>query len=113
MTVGTHDIQNVSRTSLQSGEIQVSGDFVDGTSATGALVIVYSDELTRYHLAPRGPSGRFDAIIADLPRGEYRVSVFTMEENGLPFERAVTQPLRADVNTTNKQGTIPALYVVQ
>ena len=105
MTVGTHDIQNVTLSPLQPGEIIISGDFVEGTNATGALVIIYSDELTRYHLAPCGPSGRFEAIVADLPSGEYRVSVFTVEENGLPFERAVARPLRADVNTTNKKGT--------
>ena len=85
---GTHDIQNVSVTSSErTGEPQVFGDFVTGTSATGALVIVYSDELTRYHLAPRGGSWRLDTTIPNLPSGTYKVSVFTIEEDGLPFER--------------------------
>ena len=96
---GTHDIQNVSVTSYkQTGEVHVCGVFVTGTSATGALIMIYSNELTRYHLAPRGDNGRLDTAIPNLPGGAYKVSVFTIEENGLPFERVVTRPM----NVTRK-----------
>ena len=42
--IGTHDIQNVTvaPSSLHPGQIRVTGDFVNGSTATGVLLIVYS-----------------------------------------------------------------------
>ena len=40
--IGTHDIQNVTVNSPLPGQIRVTGDFVDGTKATGVLLIIYS-----------------------------------------------------------------------
>ena len=97
---GTHDIQNLSVTLFQqTGEVQVFGDFVTGTSATGVLVIIYSNELTRYHLAPRGGYSRLDTTVPSLPNGVYKVSVFTVDENGIPFERVVKRPIAVNVTT--------------
>ena len=97
----------MSLSSLQPGEIEISGDFVEGTNATGALVIVYSqtDGRTHYHLAPRAQSKRLEArVVADL-RGAYMVSIFTMQENGLPFERVVTTPAVIESNIASNDET--------
>ena len=40
--IGTHDIQNISVSSSQPGEVRVTGDFIDGSTATGVLLILYS-----------------------------------------------------------------------
>ena len=40
--VGTHDIQNVSVSSPLPGQIRITGTFVDGSTATGVLLIIYS-----------------------------------------------------------------------
>ena len=39
---GTHDIQNVTVSSPLPGQIRVTGDLVDGSNATGMLLILYS-----------------------------------------------------------------------
>ena len=87
--------------STVTGEIHIFGDFITGTSVAGpgALVITYSNELTRYHLAPRGGNGRLDTTVPNLPGGTYKVSVFTIEENGVPFERVVTRPIAVNVSS--------------
>ena len=51
---GTHDIQNISVTSPQPGEVRVTGDFIDGSTATGLLTIVISTSEIFYHLIERG-----------------------------------------------------------
>ena len=40
--VGTHDIQNVTVSSPLPGQIRVTGEFVDGFTATALLLIIYS-----------------------------------------------------------------------
>ena len=40
--IGTHDIQDVTASSLHPGQIRVVGDYVDGSAATGVLLILYS-----------------------------------------------------------------------
>ena len=42
MLIGTHDIQNVTVNSPLPGQIRVTGEFVNGSTATGVLLIVYS-----------------------------------------------------------------------
>ena len=108
---GTHDIQNVSVTLLQQmSKVQVFGDYVTGISATGALLVIYSDELTRYHLAPRGGNGRLDTTIPSLPIGAYKLSVFTVEENGVPFGRVVETPMSIDVASEGSSGKTKPPY---
>lgn len=41
-TIGTHGIQNVTVNSSCPGQIRVTGDFVDGSTATGVFLIIYS-----------------------------------------------------------------------
>ena len=106
LTVGTHDIQNVTVTTKPSlpGQIRIKGDFVANAAANGAFVIVYS--LTDYsdvHYIAKQDEETIDINIMNLPGTEYNVSVFSLE-NGRPFERAVSSTKRVTVTTTGDQG---------
>ena len=91
---GTHDIQNISVTSPQPGEVRVTGDFIDGSTATGLLIIIYSltNDSNVHYIVGGHNSG--------LAGGEYSISVFVVEENGLPFERVATSPKLIVVETS-------------
>ena len=76
----------------KSGEIRVIGIFVDGSTATGALIIVYSltnDSDVRY--ITTGLEQRIDVNVRDLHGSIYGVSAFVLED-GVPFNRTVTMP---------------------
>ena len=103
--LGTHDIQNISVTSPQPGEVRVTGDFIEGSTATGLLIIIYSltnDSDVQYITGgstlqqPRN----VHVSVPGLASGEYGISVFVVEENGLPFERVATSPKLVTVETS-------------
>jgi hypothetical protein len=97
---GTHDIQNIFVSSSSAGEISVTGNFVNGSTATAMLVIVYSDRFSEVYYMSSPPSsqeGRVMTNIGGLPFGSYKASVFVVEENGLPFNRSATTPRSVSV----------------
>lgn len=114
--LGTHDAQNITVSSPRPGEIRITGNFIDGATATGLLVIVYS--LTNgsdvyYHGHTIGEDEQvFDTVIEDLAGGDYGVSVFVIEENGLPFERVVTRPKVVSVSTISGKVALYNIYCI-
>ena len=89
------------------GEVRVTGDFIDGSTATGLLIIIYS--LTSYsgvHYISEDTGSMLQQprnvhiSVPDLAGGEYSISVFVVEENGLPFERVATSPKLVTVETS-------------
>ena len=73
------------------GGVTVAGDFISGSLAIGILAIVYANDLNiQYEFIPRSEIPM--AFVTSLPDGRYDVSVFVVEENGLPFRRSVTVP---------------------
>ena len=91
--LGTHQFQNAVSSSLNPGELRVTGTLTKDPTATGVLVIVSSDSEVIYHKATReGSDEIIEAVISGLAGGEYSVSVFVVEDNGLPFGRVVTLP---------------------
>ena len=88
---GTHDFRDISISPF-TGAVRVTGRFTEGSPATGVLVIVSGDSDSYYHIATRDGSDIQEATITGIAGGEYSVSVFVVEENGLPFERAATVP---------------------
>ena len=88
---GTHVFQNISVGSSSPGEIRMTGDFISGSSAIGILAIIYSnDSNIHYQFISRSESPM--TFVSGLPNGQYEVSVFVVEENGLPFRRSATVP---------------------
>ena len=80
--------------SINPGEIGVTGSFINGSTATAILVIVYSDSDVYYIFS--SPSEE-ETNVRGLPSGLYNVSVFVVEENGLPFNRSATTPRSVSV----------------
>ena len=89
--------------SSNPGQVRITGDFIDGATATGLLVIAYSlmnDSDIHYQGHTIGEHEQmFDTVIEELTGGGYGVSVFVVEEDGLPYERVVTQPKVVSVST--------------
>ena len=103
---GTHDIQNVMVSSFNS-EVRVTGDFIDGSTATGLLILIYSltDDSDTYYIY-KNYEQNVVASVTGLTGSHYGVSVFVVEKNGLPFSRVAAIP--SLVENSAQQG----LYVV-
>ena len=90
---GSHGFQNVTVSSSSPGEVSVTGDFISGSSAIGILSVVYSPDNESniyYQFIPHSDIPM--TIMSNLPDGQYKVSVFVVEENGLPFNKSATTP---------------------
>ena len=88
MYIGTFAVQNVSVSSGAPGELHVTANFLTNTSAIGMLAIVYSIENDSdiHYAETRLPQTAID--LTGLSGSAYSTSVFTIEENGLPFNRS-------------------------
>ena len=73
----------------------MTGDFIPGSLAIGILIVVYSanndSDTIKYHFIHRSNIRR-TITMTNLPSGQYKVSVFVVEGNGLPFKRSATTP---------------------
>ena len=83
----------------------MTGDFIDGSTATGLLIIIYSlTNDSNVHYITRGSTSQqprnVHVSVPGLAGGEYGISVFVVEENGLPFERVATSPKLVTVETS-------------
>ena len=91
-TIGTHDAQNLSVTSWVPGEIRVSGVIINGSSISGVLAIIYDGNEIVYYRLIKAEGRKLFRNITGIREGEYKVSMFDVEENGLPFERVASLP---------------------
>ena len=81
----------------------MTGDFIDGSTATGLLIIIYSltnDSNVHYITGGSTSQQPRNVSVPGLAGGEYGISVFVVEENGLPFERVATSPKLVAVETS-------------
>ena len=80
----------------------MTGDIIDGSSMIGILIIIYSltdDSGVYYNFAPREAEQlRVIAIAMGLPDYQYEVSVFVIDESGLPFPKAAASPRAVQIN---------------
>ena len=93
--IGTHNVQQIAINSVPGGAT-ISGNFVERSTATGILAIVYalteSGTLDYYLFIPRSfGQQKASAVFECIQRGAYNVSLFSVEENGLPFNRTATR----------------------
>ena len=97
---GTHDVYNTSIVSV-SGVVSVTGDIISESTLRGILVIAYSltnDTNTHYMLNTFLPDQlRVNAMLMGLPAGQYQLSLFVIEQSGLPFSRAAATPKSVQV----------------
>ena len=79
-----------------------TGDFIEGSTATGILNIVYSitdDSNIHYSFIPHSLKQQTaEDTIRELPSNHYRVAVFAVVETGQPFPRAATKPKSILIN---------------
>ena len=110
---GTHDFWNISISPF-SGAVRVTGRYIEGSPATGVLVIVSGDSDSYYHIATRDGSDIQEATVTGIAGGEYSVSVFVVEENGLPFERAANlpSPLSMEESKMSRERNDSTVYYV-
>ena len=105
-TIGTHDIQNIVITVNPSypGAVQLKGDFVNESGATGVLWMVYSlsnDSNIQYiYIAKQPGQSSISMDVTGLTGTEYGVSVFALE-SGVSFKRVVTLPTNITVSAAD------------
>ena len=106
--IGTHDIQNISVSSPQPGEIRVTGDFIDGSTATGVLLILYSitkNSDIQYVIENYEQSRSIDINVTSLTSTQYGVSTFVLD-NGQIFPRVVALPEYVTVQSIEQTGRL-------
>ena len=90
---GTHDIHSVLVISPSPDEIRVTGEFIQGSTATGIVIAdLVSSEIQFYLLIREKDQLELDDTISNLVSGQHTVSAFVMDESGLPFTRTATIP---------------------
>ena len=101
MYIGTHDIQNVSITPVSHG-ISITGHYIESSSAVGVLAIAYSttgENEIQYKFASRpNDQSKPVTILRGLSIGDYQVSLFVVDEGGLPFNRSANLPSNVSVS---------------
>ena len=93
VSLGTHDVQGLQFTSPDLGDMRVTGDFVQGSTATGVVIAdLVSSEIHFYLLAREIEQLELDDTISNLVDGQHTVSAFVIDEQGFPFRRTATLP---------------------
>ena len=111
--VGTHDIQNITVSSLRPDEISLTGDIIDGSNITDLLVLIYSVTSERYLFHPYhfGPSiKKLDIIVSSIPEGKCFIWVFALYDNNKLFERPATGAMPVVVASSEDVGS-SELYI--
>ena len=76
----------------------MTGEFIQGSTATGFVIAVLAlSEINFYLLTSDRHKLELNGTISSVAGGEYYVSVFVMDENGLPFSRTATIPQNVTV----------------
>jgi hypothetical protein len=79
----------------------ITGDFINGSSSVGALIIVYSltnDSNIQYIITPHLLNQlRVSAMVTGLPRDQYNISVFVLENGGQVVTSAVSTPRQLQI----------------
>ena len=93
--------------------VRVTGDFIQGSTATGLLVIVYSlsDDSDVQYVNSKYYGQNVVITVAGLTSGQYGVSVF-VQENGVPFLRATTLPQTVHMDVLTQQSMQNVMYIM-
>ena len=77
----------------------MTGNFISDSLAIGILIIIYSpdnDSYIHYQFIPRSDIPM--TTMSNIHDGQYRVSVFVVEENGLPFNKSTATPRNVSIS---------------
>lgn len=86
-------------TSSSAGTIRITGYFIPDSPAIGVLVAILNTTEISFHMLRReGNELHNEGVLSNVKGGQHMVSVFVMEQTGLPFNRAVTMPQNVLIN---------------
>ena len=92
-------MQEIFITSPSAGTIMISGNFIPDSSAVGVLVAVSNTSEISFHLLRReGNMLHNKGVLSNVRGGQHIVSVFVVDQTGLPFSRTATIPQSVDIN---------------
>ena len=100
--VGTHDIQNISVSSPQPGDVRVTGNYINGSMATGLLLVLYS--LTNdsdIHYVIDSFKQSIDINVTGLTGTQYGISTFALDNDQI-FPRVVALPEYVTVHSNEQ-----------
>ena len=100
--LGTHDVQHISIVSPLPNIVRITGDFIRGSTSIGVLAIIISSDpqlnpFYRFIHCANTTSLHNEDI--RVPSGDYGMSVFVIEESGLPFARTASKPITVTVES--------------
>ena len=111
---GTHDVENLSvAKNSNSGNIEISVDYVSGSNAKGALVCVHDNGMPSLLLVTQSASSNYTLPLTLLPGpGDYPTKLFAYDiesdgtvDSGVHYP-AVEKTIRITTNaTTRNEGT--------
>ena len=100
--LGTHDMQDISITSLSAGTVWITGKFIPDSPSVGIAVAVLStsesNNISFYLLRREENQLDNEGVLSNIRGGQYIVSVFVVDQTGLPFSNAATIPQTVVVN---------------
>jgi hypothetical protein len=92
-------VQDISITGSFSDTIRITGNFIPDSPAAGVVVAVLSiSEVSFYLLRRERNRLHNEGILSNVRGGQHMVSVFVMDQTGLPFNKAATIPQNVVVN---------------
>ena len=82
----------------------MTGDFIDGSTATGLLIIIYSltNDSNVHYISEDTDQMNMGLSVRGLTGAQYVVSTFVVDK-GLPFPRVVTSPKHVTVQDSHEQ----------
>ena len=77
----------------------MTGDFIEESTASGVLVTTVNEsDHIQHHLITRdGNEREVESDLSGFASGQYTVSVFVVDKDGLPHIRAASRPRRVSV----------------
>ena len=71
----------------------MTGYFIEGSTATGVLIAILTTADINFNSITREQDQlHLEGTISNVGGGDHNVSMFVMEEDGLPFSRTATIP---------------------
>ena len=107
LSIGTFDIQNVVITAgSNSGSIIVDCKLINGSEASGILVIAFSPtdasdihyKVSASNVSTSNDQRRIQAILSCLPGKDYHVVLYVLDETGLPVRHPAMLPSTRQLN---------------
>ena len=96
MCLGTHDVQHISIVSPLPNILKITGEFIRGSTSIGVLAVMVPIDTKLdpvYRFITRQSTTSLGVEDIRVSGGDYSISVFVIEESGLPFARTASAPI--------------------